>query len=597
MQTTNGAVAASTPPAAGGVGSWGRQNLSGYRVANAMADVLKAAGVREIFGQSCPTALFLAAEAVGIRQIGYRTENAGAAMADGAARVSRQISVITAQNGPAAALLVAGFAEATKASVPILAIVQEVPRTTADKNAFQEIDHQALFGACAKWVRRIDVAERAAEYTERAIRIATSGRPGPVVLLVSPDVLTQTCEPTLPIAQDSDEPLGRFPLDRVVPVKARLQKLADALLAARRPLVVAGGGVHLSGAAEALARLQALAGLPVATTNMGKGAIDESHALSLGVIGNSMGTRSPAKFLQSYVESADLVLFIGSRTNENGTASWSLFPRAATFAQIDIDSQEVGRNYPAMRFTGDAAATVDALCDLLQGRCESVARQRLAEFAPLFEQSRDAHAKELAPYAESDASPMRPERIVAEMARCEGDIVWVADASYSSIWLVQYLRSTRPGTRFITPRGIAGLGWGVPMALGAKIARPQSRVVCLTGDGGFAHCWAELETARRHGIPVTIVVLNNGVLGFQINAEESRFGTHTDVCHFGDIDHVAIARACGCDGRAVATGGELRQALAAAADSKLPFVIDVKTDPGAFPPITAFESQLQPLQA
>ena len=595
MQTTSGA-AASTPQAAGAAGSWVRQNLSGYRVANAMADVLKAAGVREIFGQSCPTALFLAAEAIGIRQIGYRTETAGAAMADGAARVSRQISVITAQNGPAAALLVAGFAEATKASVPILAIVQEVPRATADRNAFQEIDHHALFGSCAKWVRRIDVAERAAEYTERAIRIATSGRPGPVVLLVSPDVLTQTCAPAAVAAQDSDEPLGRFPLDRTVPVQARLRKLADALLAARRPLVVAGGGVHLSGAADALARLQALAGLPMASTNMGKGAIDESHPLALGVIGNAMGTRSPAKFLQPYVESADFVLFVGTRTNENGTASWSLFPKGAACAQIDVDSQEVGRNYAAMRFTGDAAATLDALCELLQGRCEAVARERLAEFSSLFEQARQAHRKELAPYAGSDASPMRPERIMAELARCEGDVVWVADASYSSIWLVQYLRSTRPGTRFITPRGIAGLGWGVPMAIGAKIARPASRVVCLTGDGGFAHCWAELETARRHGIPVTVVVLNNGVLGFQINAEESRFGTHTEVCHFGDIDHVAIARACGCEGRAVANAGELRQALDAAAASELPFVIDVKTDPAAFPPITAFESQLKPLQ-
>ena len=474
MQTTSDA-AASPPSTPGAAGSWVRQNLSGYRVANAMADVLKAAGVREIFGQSCPTALFLAAESIGIRQIGYRTENAGGAMADGAARLSRQISVITAQNGPAAALLVAPLAEASKASVPILAIVQEVPRTSADKNAFQELDHHALFGACAKWVRRIDVPARAAEYTERAIRIATSGRPGPVVLLVSPDVLSQICEPVQPAAQDSDEPLGRFPLDRVVPVKARLQKLADALLAAKRPLVVAGGGVHLSGASEVLSRLQVLAGLPMASTNMGKGAIDESHPLSLGVIGNSMGTRSPAKFMQSYVESADLVLFVGSRTNENGTASWSLFPRAATFAQIDIDGQEVGRNYPAMRLTGDAAATLEALCELLQGRCEALARQRLAEFAPSFEQSRSAHAKELAAYASSDASPMRPERILAEMARVQGDTVWVADASYSSIWLVQYLRSTRPGMRFITPRGMAGLGWGVPMALGARIARPQSR--------------------------------------------------------------------------------------------------------------------------
>ncbi|MBN3266223.1 acetolactate synthase catalytic subunit [Bordetella bronchiseptica] len=576
-------------------GSWARQDLSAYQAANAIADVLKAAGVNQIFGQSCPTALFLAADAIGIRQIGYRTENAGAAMADGAARVGRQLTVITAQNGPAAALLVAGFAEATKASVPILAIVQEVPRANADKNAFQELDHVQLFASCAKWVRRIDVAERAAEYTERAIRIATSGRPGPVVLLVSQDVLTTACARARPVEQDSDEPLGRFPLDRTVPVASRLDHLAQRLLDAKRPLVVAGGGVHLSGACDALARLQSLAGLPVATTNMGKGAIDETHPLSVGVIGNAMGTRSPAKYFMDYVQSADLVLFVGTRTNENGTASWSLFPEQAQYAQIDIDSEEVGRNYGAMRFAGDAAATLQALCETLQGRGQAVAARRMAELAPLFEASRLAHRAELAPYAQSDASPMRPERIMAELRASHGDIIWVADASYSSIWLSQFIPSTRAGTRFVTPRGIAGLGWGVPMAIGAKIARPDARVICLTGDGGFAHCWAELETARRHAVPVTIVVLNNGVLGFQINAEESRFGTHTDVCHFGAIDHVAIAKACGCDGASVSDAASLRQTMAAAERSPVPFVIDVKTEPSAFPPISAFESQLQPL--
>src|SRR5690606_21121924 len=173
-----------------------------------------------------------------------------------------------------------------------------------------------------------------------------------------------------------------------------------------------------------------------------------------------------------------------------------------------------------------------------------------------------------------------------------GDTLWVADASYSSIWLVQFIQSMRAGTRFITPRGIAGLGWGFPMAIGAKLARPHANVICVTGDGGFAHCWAELESARRHGVALTVVVLNNGVLGFQINAEESRFNTHTDVCHFTPIDHVAIARACGCDGVSVQQIDQLPSALAAASNANTPFVIDVRVDPRAFPPLTAFESQL-----
>lgn len=574
--------------------TWARQHLDGYRVAHAIVDVLAHAGVTEIFGQSCPTALFLAAQQKGLNQIGYRTENAGAAMADGAARINRRVSVITAQNGPAAALLVAGLSEAMKASVPILAIVQEVPSTTADKNAFQELDHEKIFSGCTKWMRRIRVAERGAEYVVKAIRQATSGRPGPVVLTVSPDVLTQEVQPFL-ASMVPDHGFGMFPADRFIPTPGITREVAHKLLSAERPLIVAGGGVHHSDASDALARLQRKAGVPVATTNMGKGSVDESHPLSIGVIGNAMGTRSVGKYVLPYIQSADFVLFVGSRTNENGTAGWSLFPPTAEYAQIDIDHEEIGRNYPCLRLPGDARATLEALCDHIEEDPDSHRESRTKQLEAVLAEARVQHAKELAPYADVDRVPMRPEQLMALLDAGFDEATWVADASYSSIWLVQYLQSRSAGSRFITPRGIAGLGWGFPMAIGARLANPSTPVVCLTGDGGFAHCWAELETAKRHGVRLTIVVLNNGVLGFQLNAEESRFGTHTSVCHFGPIDHVAIARACGCDGARVENADDLRRALASAADSDVPFVIDAVVDPQAFPPLTAFEDQLIPL--
>jgi acetolactate synthase-1/2/3 large subunit len=577
------------------MGSWAPQSLDGYCSAHAMADVLHAAGVREIFGQSCPTALYLAAATRGIKQIGFRTENAGIAMADGFARMGRRVSVVTAQNGPAAALLVAGLAEAFKASIPVIAIVQEVPRASADKNAFQEIDHEKIFSGCTKWVRRIDLPERVAEYTTRAIQIATSGKPGPVVLLVAAEVLTKPVTSANTDYPVGDEPFGVFPADRFVPSAERIEQLAELLASAKRPLIVAGGGVHISGACGELARLQELAGVPVATTNMGKGAVDEHHPLSIGVIGNTMGTRSPVKFFRPYIDSADLIVFIGSRTNENGTASWTLFPKAATYAQIDIDPEELGRNYPAMRLHGDARGTLAALCQAMQKHAGSAIADRASGLAATFERARKLHRDEIAPYAAATRTPLRPERIMAELSGVSGPITWVADASYSSIWLVQYLQSLQAGNRYITPRGIAGLGWGFPMAIGAKLAKPQNRVICLTGDGGFAHCWAELETARRHGIALTVVVLNNGVLGFQINAEESRFGTHTDVCHIGPVDHAAIARACGAEGQTVSDATALALALKRAGEYPGPFVIDVITDPDAFPPLTAFESQLIPI--
>ena len=577
--------------------TWARQNLEGYRAAHAIVDVLVAAGVTEIYGQSCPTALFLAAEKASIRQIGYRTENAGIAMADGAARQSRKISVITAQNGPAAALLVAGLAEATKASVPILAIVQEVPRATADKNAFQEFDHETLFSSCAKWVKRINLASRAGEYVERAIQIATSGRPGPVVLLIAPDILTEPSTPFVVQPQNYTDAFGTYPADRSLAPASLIDKLALMIANARQPLLVAGGGAHHSDAAQALAAFQSLAGVPVATTNMGKGIIDETHPLSIGVIGNTMGTRAPTKFFKEYINNADLIIFIGTRTNENGTAGWTLFPTSAKFAQIDIDPEELGRNYPALRLLGDARETLIALTASFKRYCETQALDltlRTKALSELVQKAHQAHELERSTETDSLEGRLHPELVVRTLDTIQEPIAWVADASYSSIWLVQYIKSVTAGMRVLTPRGIAGLGWGFPMAIGAKIAAPEKRVICLTGDGGFAHCWAEMETAKRHGVGVTIVVLNNGVLGFQINAEQSRFGTHTSVCHFGPLDHVAIARACGCAGVKVTTLAELKDAIQESLRPEhacSPFLIDVQTDPEAFPPLTAFESQ------
>ena len=345
---------------AGSLGTLSRQQIGESSVAVAMVRALKASGVEFVFGQSCPIAFFLAAEKEGLSQIGYRTENAGAAMADGYARISGRVGVVAAQNGPAAGLLVAGLCEALRASVPVLAIVQDVPTTNTDRNAFQELDHEQLFKACSKWVRRVTVADRVAEYVLRAIRAATTGRPGPAVLLVPFDVVLQDVKTTEP-PRHVGSGFGRYPVDRAVPGRSQLAQACRTLMAAKRPLVVAGGGVHLSGASEALVRLQQQWQVPVATTNMGKGAVDESHPLSMGVIGYAMGSRSPSRFLLDYVKSADCVLFVGNRTNENGTASWTLFDKVlATRADhvLTFDLRLPTWPFFAVAWLGDAAAVV-----------------------------------------------------------------------------------------------------------------------------------------------------------------------------------------------------------------------------------------------
>lgn len=567
-----------------------RRETANQTGAHVMAAALARHGVTEIFGQSLPSALILAAPHHGIRQIGYRTENGGAAMADAYARISGRVPVVTAQNGPAATLLVPGMAEALKASIPMVAIVQDVHRSFTDKNAFQELDHVALFQGVSKWVRRIADVNRIDDYVDMAFTAAASGRPGPAVLMVPLDLLDERPE-LAPDAPRRVADLGHFPLDRMGADPERVARAAALLAGAERPLVIAGGGVHGSGAVEALGRLQDL-GLPVATTVMGKGTVAETHPLSLGVVGYFMAPGARASHHRHLVEGADVVLLVGNRTNQNGTDSWQLYPRDATYIHIDIDGGEIGRNYEALRLKGDARLTLAALATALEaGDTGAITARRPALEADIA-RGRAAHAADMETLIDWDAAPLRPERLMRDLdAVLPETAIAVADASYASIWVANGLTARRAGQRFLTPRGLAGLGWGLPFALGAKAARPGAPVVCLTGDGGFGHVWGELETARRMKLPVVVIVLNNQILGYQKHAELSLFGDHTDVVHFAPVDHAAIARATGCEGVRVTRPGDFLPALEAALGRDEVTVIDVVTEERAHPPITSFQGK------
>jgi acetolactate synthase I/II/III large subunit len=558
-----------------------------------LARALQRHGVELMFGQSLPSALYLVAAELGIRQIGYRTENAGAAMADGYARVSHKVAVVTAQNGPAAALLAPGLAEALKASVPIVAVVQEVQRNQTDKNAFQELDLFDIFRGCSKWVRRVNEASRIEDYVDMAFVAAASGRPGPTVLLCPQDLLVEPA--AIAGAPVRRAALGTYPLDRSVADPTRIEEAARLLAQAAKPLIVAGGGVHLSGAYEALARIQDAVGIPVATTSMGKGAVNERHPLSIGMIGYFMGTRGMAKHLRGLVDEADVILFVGDRTNQNGTDSWTLFPPGAQYIHIDVDGQEIGRNYEALRLVGDARLTLEHLARALMK--EDLGRRREARSAieHAIIGARRAFREEARAMMDSGAIPIRPERLMHELNKVlKADSVVVCDASYSPIWAANYLTAQRGGMRFLAGRGLAGLGWGLPAALGTKLAVGEREVFCIAGDGGFAHMWSELETARRMGIKVIVILLNNQMLAYQRHAEDIKYGDHTDACILSPVDHAAIARACGCEGEKIEKPAQFGPALQRAIDARVTTVLDVIIDPNAYPPITTFEGKLPP---
>jgi len=550
-------------------------------VAEIIVDSLMRHGVEVMFSQSLPSAVLLAAEERGLTQFMYRTENAGAVMADGYARTSGKIGVVSAQNGPAATLLVPALAEALKVSVPIVALVQDVARAQADRNAFQEFDHIGLFQSCTKWVRRVTEASRVVDYIDMAFANAASGRPGPVALILPADLLLE--EITSPEQRTSD--LGSFPLDRSIADPARIDEAVELLADADKPLLLAGGGVHLSGASEAVAAIQRDVHIPVMTTVMGKGVVDEDHPLSIGVTGYAMGRLSPTRYMRPLIQEADVILMVGTRTNQNGTDSWALYPEHARYIHIDVDGAEIGRNYEALRLYGDAKLTLEAIYDKLKGR-----RGPAPEIERSILEAKQEHAGDIAALEQSESSPIRPERMAADIRQVlSPDMTVVADASYATLWVACYLPSLKVGMRFITPRGLAGLGWGLPLAIGAKVACPDSPVLCMVGDGGFAHVWSELETAARRRTPIVLTVLNNSCLGYQKDAEDVKFGSHTTACYFTAVDHAAIARASGCRGVRVEKASEYLPALREALTCDETTVLDVITDPMAYPPVTFFD--------
>ncbi len=383
---------------------------------------------------------------------------------------------------------------------------------------------------------------------------------------------------------------GHFPLDRTRPDAAAVRAAAGLLAAARSPLVVAGGGIHISDASQALSELQQAACLPVATTTMGKGAVSELHPLSVGVIGSFMGPTSPGHHLRDLVRSADVVLLAGTRTNENGTDAWRLLPDDATYISIDIDGSEVNRNYDAVRLTGDARLALEDLRRELDGIDLTRRRAQAGALAAAIASGRARYAADARPLLTSARSPLRPERIMAELDRLLPDnAITVADASYSTIWMACAPAGPPrgPAVHLAAGTGRARLGTaagagrqGRPPGRAGRLHRRRRRVrprLGRAGDGGP-------RAARGHGhrpeqldsrLPEArgAVQLRRAHVGHRLPAGRPRG------------DRPRRRRGRDPDRRARPTSGlALEKALAP--DSVT--LLDVMTDPDAYPPITAW---------
>jgi len=550
--------------------------------ARALYETLRACGVTHVFGLDSPEALYAEMDRAEMRPITVRDERAGAIMADAYARVSGRPGVCTAIRGPGATNLITGLAEAWASSIPVVAVVNDVNTATVGRNPIQEVDHLALFRPITKWAVRLDRPERVSELTARAFLQATSGRPGPTLVSCPDDVLAAEGASSGGLRPGA----RRYPHLRTGPDPAAIREAALVLGDASRPAIVAGGGVLSSGAWDELRVVAELLDAPVATTPLGKGAIDESHPLAAGVMsaytGGEMGR---GRVANDAIREADVVLLVGTKTGNVATSNWTIPGPSSRTVHIDVDAAEIGRNYRSLGVVGDAKLALAALAEALRAAGPRPVTGRRADLGRTLE---DWRAR-IRPLAESSARPIRPERVLAEMSRfVDDDTIVCADASYSSLWAIDRLTLKRPGRRLVSARGFGGIGWALPAGIGAKLAAPDKRVLCITGDGAFGYVFQELETAARYGLGVVVVVLNNSTFAYQKHAEQLHYGRsfETDLL---DVDYAALARVLRCDGVSVSDPAQLAPALGGAIASGRPTVINVVIDPDAFPPITAFD--------
>lgn len=545
-----------------------------------LATTLEASGVSAVF--FVPTilsrTLYELEAKTGVRRILTHGEKAAAYMADGYARATGRPGVCLAQN-VGAANLAAGLRDPFLGCSPVLAMTGGPYEHSRGRSYYQEIEDFPLFKPVTKFSAQVTQAGRLPDLLEHAFTVATSGRPGPVHLELNGHSGEQIESGTLhaPPAQPATWEVPRVRIQADAEAVAEAAKL---LASSRRPVLVAGGGVRASGAGPELLALAERLNVPIATSLNAKDVVPGDHPLNVGVPG--VYARGSAN--QVLLE-ADLVVYVGSRAGSQVTFNWQVPPSGTPVIQIDIEPAEIGRHYP-----GTVGVAADAKLGLRQ-LLEAVDAGGAASREGWVSRARDLGAKwrsEQQPLLSSDQSPIRPERICAELTdHLPGNAILMSDTGHSGMWTGAFVDLHGPTQSYL--RAAGSLGWGLPAALGAQIGAPDRPVVLFTGDGGLWYHLSELETAARWNIPATIVVNNNRALNQEINVYSAAYGgslhgRHGELWHFRETNFADVAASMGVLGLRVQKPAELEGALAQAVEHEGPALIDVVTDIEALAP-------------
>ena len=556
--------------------------LSGAQL---LADLLAGYGVSHVF--MVPAVLrrtFAEMERrTQIKRLHCHGEKAAAYMADGYARASGKPGVCMAQV-VGALNLAAGLRDAYLAHSPVIAFTGGRDPKTKFRKVYQEIDDVPAFEPVTKWNATVDAVERFPDMVRQAFRVATSGAPGPVHLQFRGNE-GQVDQEEAEMEALVETQFSRVPPYRPRPDETELKKLLGLLEKAERPVIVAGGGVRASGAGSELVALAEAMQIPVATSLNGKDCMPGTHPLNVGVVGSY--SRESANRV---VARADLVCFIGTSAGGMTTHVWAVPKVGVAAVQIDIEPETIGRNYPLKAgVLGDAKV---CLSMMLHACDRSSTPRRSGWVSSVKTICNEWHDKYKAALG-SDAAPIRPERICAELSRhVPDDAIVLSDTGHAGMWMGGMYDTRALSQSFL--RSAGHLGWAFPAGLGAKCAAPDRPVVTFTGDAGLWYHLGEIETAVRWNIAAVTVVNNNSSgnqskRGFDRAYGGEQTAKGRELWTYSKVDFARVAGDIGALGIRVEKPAEIKPALEKALASKRPAIIDVVTDIEAIAPAAVSE--------
>ncbi len=528
------------------------------KAAEAIVKFLEQEGVDTVFGYpgGYIVHVYEALRKSGIRHVLVRQESAAAHCANGYARVSGKTGVCISTSGPGATNLITGIATAYMDSIPLVVLTGQVPSSMIGRDVFQEAD---ITGATESFTKHNFLVKDARELPRifrEAFHIASTGRPGPVLIDLPHDIqqedITFKYPETVHISGYKPTVKGHM---------GQIKRALKAIAESERPLILAGGGVNLAGAQAELVAFSEKSGIPVVHTLMGKGAFPSNHPHYVGMI----GTHGFAHANEA-VKMADLVIFIGARIADRSAGGTQILPENMTIVHIDVDPAEIGK------IVGTHIPLVGDVREILKQMNEKIKRKDTAAWLETLRSMKPEVA-----YRTGDfVNPKKAIRLLSD--KLSDTAIMVADVGQNQFWAARHFEDL-PGRKFMTSGGMGTMGYGLPAAIGAKIAAPDRQVVAVAGDGGFQMSLFELGTIAANQIGLVMVLFNNANLGMVREIQNRMFGNTSQTALERNPDFVMLAKAYGIDGIRVRNDDELEAAFEQALSHKGPFLVECMVDP------------------